>query len=116
MSQLPQLLRNALIRIVGSLSRFVEFVLQFFSQLGRGIGQLLGWQQEGYFLDNDDSQSTKRLESRPSNAVKVPPPQSSADPKIVSTVSPEQERQTTRRHAGKEMNSFRAMARQIRNS
>ncbi|HEY9659212.1 MAG TPA: hypothetical protein V6C65_12220 [Allocoleopsis sp.] len=116
MSQLPQLLRNTLIRIIGSFSRFVEFFLQFFSQLGRGISQLLGWQQEGYFLENNDSQSTKRLESRPSNTVTVPPQQSSADPKIASTVGSEQERKTTRRHAGKEMNSFRTMARQIRNS
>lgn len=126
MFQITQFLRNALIRILGSFSQFFRFFGRLFNGLIGGFNQLLGLQSDGYFLGGDDAQGVKRSEPQFSSATEPSSMQKTAEPSRFSATSSSRssggssgsknQNDQSRRRPGKEMNQFRSMARQIRNS
>lgn len=113
MFQLTQFIQNTFIRIFGILAQLFGFVGQFFRQLGGITSRIFGLTREGgYFLDSNDAQTIKRIEDRSTVATGTVSSQQSSTESSNSSPG----KRSSRRRPGKEINHFRDMAKQIRNS
>ena len=105
MFQLTQFIQNTFVRIIGTISQLFGFVGQALRQLGGFTNRIFGLNREGgYFLDANDAPTVKRID-RSTAATEAP----------TSNINSSSNRRT-RRRPGKEINHFRNMAREIKNS
>ena len=122
MFQFIQFTRNTFIRIIGVFYQVFGFWGRLLRQTGRLLSQLLGFDREGYFLDSDDAQAVNQGESQPSTPIEPSQAQRRFAEPVGTSASSRSGSNTgsntsaTRRRPGSDMNYFRDMAREIKNS
>lgn len=102
MFRLTQIMRNLFIRIEGLFSIVWRNVANFFKNIFGFFAQLFGLTETGYFLESDQAQGTKRIETQQ---------QIESKPDTVSETPADK-----RRRANAKMDYYLNMARDIKKS